>query len=128
LLALNRTADDALIFKGSPVRGLRPFLAFRLTLVKVPDPEIETLPNFLTALVIDSIKEASTNPELDLGIPASSEIFTIGCPLFTNYLLSNLHFPCMVDFRSWRILSRSNSIVVKHDIIGAATIGYLPPY
>src|SRR2546422_1088644 len=77
------------IFRGAPVWGLRPVLAFRELTEKVPKPTSVTLFPFLNVDTTPSIAELRELLAWTFEIFASFAILSINSPLFMFALLGN---------------------------------------
>src|SRR5574338_1155195 len=74
------------IFKASPVRGLRPILAFRFEIVNVPKFTSVTRCPFLSEVVTAPVKASSAVVAATLVIPALLAIFAINSSLVIGSL------------------------------------------
>src|ERR1700677_2185275 len=87
--ALNFGAFDALILTFSPVRGLTPWRAARLTTENLPKPVIATSSPFFSDLVTVSSSDSTARVVSAFVRPASFEIASINCDLFMSMFLSS---------------------------------------
>ena len=82
--AENFGALEALIFTRSPVRGLTPWRAARLTTENFPKPVMLTSSPFLSVLVTVPTSDSIARAESALLSPLSAATASINCDLFIS--------------------------------------------